>query len=187
MRFRAGGYTTSEFPSGSVPMIPRGRIANVPLLADFSPEILHFTDTGRIMGELVIRYSFLSRRRESVRAVTVATHSRNRITPGGAYRIRFPQLAGRRWLPVEITVLDQGFARAWRIGALQWARYGDKAAAPSAQGMGIVPFSNRPRIRRPTAGDAGMGRDYPGDAEPVGDYRSIKKENGNCHFHPQPA
>jgi len=82
--FRAGGYTASEFPSGSVPMIPRGRVANVPLLADFSPEILHFTDTGRIMGELVIRYSFLGRQRESVRAVTVATPNRNRITPGDA-------------------------------------------------------------------------------------------------------
>ena len=37
------------------------------------------------------------------------------------------EIAGRRWLPVEITVPDQGFARAWRIGALQWARYGDEA------------------------------------------------------------
>jgi len=49
-------------------------------------------------------------------------------------------------------------------------------AAPGARGLGVVPFGNRPRIRRPTAGDAGMGRDYPGDAEPVGDYRSIGTE-----------
>ena len=34
----------------------------------------------------------------------------------------------RRWLPVEITVPGEGFNRAWTIGALQWNKYGEKAA-----------------------------------------------------------
>ncbi|MCL2765895.1 MAG: hypothetical protein FWD40_11565 [Treponema sp.] len=78
--FRAAGYTASEFLCGSVFIIPRGRSAHLPLLADFSPEILRFTDNGRIIGELVIRYRFLGQEREVIRAVNVATYNRNRIT-----------------------------------------------------------------------------------------------------------
>jgi hypothetical protein len=77
--FRAANYTASEFPCGTVPIIPRGRSATLPLLADFSNDILRFTSNGRIIGELVIRYRFLGQERETVRAVTIATHDRNTI------------------------------------------------------------------------------------------------------------
>ena len=77
--FRASGYTASEFPCGELSIIPRGRKAEMPLLADFSPNIMRFTDKGRVMGELVIRYTFLGKEREVVRAVTVATNNRNMI------------------------------------------------------------------------------------------------------------
>ncbi|MDR2543323.1 MAG: hypothetical protein LBC80_07750 [Treponema sp.] len=78
--FRASGFTASEYFCGRVSVVPRGRRAELPLLADFSPEILQFTDSGRILGEVVIRYRFLGQEREVVRAVTVATHNRNRVT-----------------------------------------------------------------------------------------------------------
>ena len=78
--FRASDYTASEYPCGSVSIIPRGNNAELPLYADFSPEILRFTDTGRIVGELVIRYSFLGQERETVQAITVSTHNRNTVT-----------------------------------------------------------------------------------------------------------
>ena len=80
--FRASPYTASEFPCGSVSLIARGRSVELPLLADFSPEILRFTDSGRILGELVIRYSFLGQQREVIRALTVATNNRNTVTTG---------------------------------------------------------------------------------------------------------
>ncbi|MCL2805966.1 MAG: hypothetical protein FWD26_08515 [Treponema sp.] len=83
--FRAPGYTASEFPCGEVSIIPRGRRVQLPLLADFSPDILRFTDSGRIMGELVVRYRFLGQERESVRAITVATNNRNKVTPDDIY------------------------------------------------------------------------------------------------------
>ncbi|MDR2964248.1 MAG: hypothetical protein LBU88_00535 [Treponema sp.] len=82
--FRADPYTTSEFPCGTVSIIPRGRSVQLPLLADFSSEILRFTDDGRIMGEVVVRYRFLGQEREAVRAVTVATHNRNKIISSDA-------------------------------------------------------------------------------------------------------
>jgi len=38
------------------------------------------------------------------------------------------ELDGRRWLPVEITVPEEGFARAWRIGAREWTNRRNLAA-----------------------------------------------------------
>ena len=37
------------------------------------------------------------------------------------------ELNGKRWLPVEITVPEEGFFRAWRIGARQWRTSGIEA------------------------------------------------------------
>ena len=84
MSFRSDGYTASEFPCGSVPIIPRGGSSELPLFADFSPEILRFTDSSRILGELVIRYRFLGKERETVKVVTLASYNRNMVTFGGA-------------------------------------------------------------------------------------------------------
>jgi hypothetical protein len=75
--FRAAGYTASEFPCGSLPLIPKGRSAELPLYADFSPEVLRFTDTGRIFGEVVIRYRFLGTEKQSVQTAAVQVHNRN--------------------------------------------------------------------------------------------------------------
>jgi tetratricopeptide (TPR) repeat protein len=78
--FRASPYTASEFPCGTISFIARGRRAELPLLADFSPEILRFTDNGRVLGEIVIRYRFLGKEREAARTIIVATQNRNTIT-----------------------------------------------------------------------------------------------------------
>jgi hypothetical protein len=80
--FRASPYTASEFPCGSVSFIARGRSAELPLLADFSPEILRFTDKGRILGEVIVRYRFLGQEREAVRSVILAAHNRNTVVEG---------------------------------------------------------------------------------------------------------
>jgi hypothetical protein len=82
--FRASGYTSSEFPCGKLSIIPRGRGVQLPLLADFSQEILRFTDKGRILGEVVIRYRLLGQERESVRSVILATNNRNMFTDDAA-------------------------------------------------------------------------------------------------------
>jgi len=78
--FRASGYTSSEFPCGKLSIIPRGRGVQLPLLADFSQEVLRFTDKGRILGEVVIRYTLLGKERESVRSVILATNNRNMVS-----------------------------------------------------------------------------------------------------------
>jgi len=82
--FRASGYTASEFPCGNLPMIARGRGVQMSLLADFSQEILRFTDKGRILGEVVIRYRLLGQERESVRSIILETNNRNMVTDDAA-------------------------------------------------------------------------------------------------------
>ena len=82
--FRASGYTASEFPCGTISFIARGSSSGMPLLADFSQEILRFTDKGRILGEVIIRYRFLGREKEAVRSVILATNNRNMVTEGDA-------------------------------------------------------------------------------------------------------
>jgi len=80
--FRAYGYTASEFPCKTFGFLARGRKVQVPLLADFSTNILRFTDKGRILGEVVIRYRFLGQEREEVRSVILATNHRNMVPKG---------------------------------------------------------------------------------------------------------
>ena len=75
--FRAGDYTASEFSCGALPFIVKGRSAELPLFADFSPEVLRFTDTGTILGEIVIRYRFLGKEKQSVQTVAVQVYNRN--------------------------------------------------------------------------------------------------------------
>jgi len=82
--FRAGDYTSAEFRCGTLSVIPRGRRANVPLLADFSNEILRFTGSSQINGEIIIRYKLLGQERTSEQAITVAVHDRNRVAEGDA-------------------------------------------------------------------------------------------------------
>jgi tetratricopeptide (TPR) repeat protein len=87
--FRAGRYTASEFFCGSAALIPRGRSAQIPLLADFSSEMLNFTDNTRVSGEAVVRYRILGSDREAVRTVRVQVYGR------GAFRWNDPAgLAG---------------------------------------------------------------------------------------------
>jgi len=78
--FRAANYTSSEFFCGSISVLPRGKSVDVPLLADFSPAVLRFTDNSRILGEVVIRYNFLGKEREAISAVTLSAYSRNTVT-----------------------------------------------------------------------------------------------------------
>jgi tetratricopeptide (TPR) repeat protein len=80
--FRAGDYTSSEFDCGSVPLIAKGRSADFPLFADFSQEVLRFADTGRILGEVVIRYRFLGQERQAIQTAGIAVHNHNAYPQG---------------------------------------------------------------------------------------------------------
>jgi hypothetical protein len=57
------------------------------------------------------------------------------------------ELDGKRWLPVEITIPDEGFTRAWRVGARQW-RNADAALYPIREAWKIYPS-----VTVPASGD----------------------------------
>jgi tetratricopeptide (TPR) repeat protein len=82
--FRAGDYTASEYPCGIMPLVAKGRSAEIPLYADFSPDVLRFTDTGRILGEVIVRYRFLGKEKQTVQTVSIQVYNRN----------SFPQISG---------------------------------------------------------------------------------------------
>ena len=75
--FRAGNYSTSEYQCGTLPLIAKGKQIEIPLYADFSNEILSFTNTGRISGEIIIRYDFLGKEKLTAHAVSVQILGQN--------------------------------------------------------------------------------------------------------------
>ncbi|WP_010262842.1 tetratricopeptide repeat protein [Treponema primitia] len=75
--FRAGQYTSSEINCGNIGFIGRFRSVELPLYADFAPALLNFTEDGRILGEVVIRYTFLGAERTAVISSTVRVVNRN--------------------------------------------------------------------------------------------------------------
>jgi hypothetical protein len=77
LSFRAGNYTSSEFSCGTLPLIAKGRTAELPLYADFAPALLNLTENGRILGEVVIRYSMLGKEKELVRSAALDVYNRN--------------------------------------------------------------------------------------------------------------
>ncbi|MDR1419059.1 MAG: tetratricopeptide repeat protein [Treponema sp.] len=117
--FRAASYTSSEFPCGTLPFIARGRSAELPLYADFSPELLRFTDTGRILGELVIRYRFLGKEKQAVQTVPVQVHNRNVFPRADARGLAaFVSPASQEIL--EYAKYSTGLARSARRTGLNW-------------------------------------------------------------------
>jgi tetratricopeptide (TPR) repeat protein len=82
LSFRAGDYTSSEFNCGTVPLIAKGRTAELPLYADFGTALLNLTENGRILGEVVIRYSMLGKEKILVRSAAVDVYNRN-VFPAG--------------------------------------------------------------------------------------------------------
>ncbi|MCR4899320.1 MAG: hypothetical protein K5907_00705 [Treponema sp.] len=75
--FRANKYTTAAKLCGSVSRINRHKTEEFPLYADFSTEILQFTENGKISGEVVIEYEFLGKKMTVVEPVIVSVNNRN--------------------------------------------------------------------------------------------------------------
>ena len=75
--FRAGKYTNSAKLCGSMDKINRHGTAEFPMLADFSDEILGFTENGKISGEIIVEYEFLGKKMSTVESVIVSVDNRN--------------------------------------------------------------------------------------------------------------
>ncbi len=77
--FRAGKYTGSELECGRIGTLKKHKTAEVPLSADFSKEILNFTEEGKIPGELVVDYELLGQKRTSISQIIIPVYNRNQI------------------------------------------------------------------------------------------------------------
>jgi len=77
--FRAGKYTASEIECGSVAVIKKHKTVDIDLIADFSRDILNFTEEGKIPGELVVNYELLGQPRTSISQIIIPVYNRNQI------------------------------------------------------------------------------------------------------------
>ena len=75
--FRAGKYTNSSKLCGTMDKINRHGTAEFPILADFSDEILGFTENGKISGEIIVDYEFLGKKMSTVESVIISVCNRN--------------------------------------------------------------------------------------------------------------
>ncbi len=82
--FRAGKYTSAAKLCGTVDKINRHARVEFPLIADFSDEILGFTENGKISGEIVVEYEFLGKRLTMTEPVIVSVCNRNAYIWGDA-------------------------------------------------------------------------------------------------------
>ncbi|MCQ2592236.1 MAG: tetratricopeptide repeat protein [Treponema sp.] len=77
VRFRAGKYTASTYESANIPVVQKHSSVEVPLLADFSTEILKYSENGRINGELIIEYELLGKKKHSEQNIILSMNNRN--------------------------------------------------------------------------------------------------------------
>jgi tetratricopeptide (TPR) repeat protein len=75
--FRAGSYTASLYPCGTIPLLGKGRTAEIPLYADFAPFLLNISENIRIPGELIIEYRILGTPRSAAGTALVSVLNRN--------------------------------------------------------------------------------------------------------------
>ena len=75
--FRANKYTNGAKLCGTVSRIDRRKSMEFPLYADFSDEVLQFTENGKFSGEVVVEYEFLGKKMTVVEPVIVSVNNRN--------------------------------------------------------------------------------------------------------------
>jgi tetratricopeptide (TPR) repeat protein len=110
--FRAGRYTSSEYACGTIALLARGRSVEIPLLADFSRAVMGFTEDGRILGEAVVRYSFLGAERTVVLDAPIGAYNRNSfrwVDPAGLAAFISPQAPETLEFSKQISGLSRSY------------------------------------------------------------------------------
>ncbi|AEF83973.1 hypothetical protein TREPR_3169 [Treponema primitia ZAS-2] len=144
--FQAGSYTSSELFCGSVPLLVRGRSTEIPLLADFSRALMDFTADGRIIGEVLVRYTLLGAERTALLSVPVQVHGRNSFLwadPWGLGAFVSPTSADTLEFSKQITGLARGSLRPELNRNMQlgiWLFEGLKAAGLGYGGPLETPY-----------------------------------------------
>ena len=75
--FRAGKYTSSAMECAKINRLNKFKSEEIPLMVDFSDDILNFSEDGVISGEVVIEYDFLGKKKTSIENVVLTVNNRN--------------------------------------------------------------------------------------------------------------
>ncbi len=76
---RSEKYSASELECGVISSLRKHDSQTLPLVADFSEEILGFTENGQIPAELVINYELLGQKRTAVTQIIIPVYNRNQM------------------------------------------------------------------------------------------------------------
>lgn len=75
--FRADKYTASTKECAKINLLQKFKSVEIPLMIDFSNEILNFSENGMISGEVVVEYEFLGKKKVAVENVVLTVNNRN--------------------------------------------------------------------------------------------------------------
>lgn len=75
--FHINRYTSGTKLCGTAYRINRHSTMTFPLCADFSGEILKYTENGKVSGEVIIEYEFLGKKMTAVESVVISVNNRN--------------------------------------------------------------------------------------------------------------
>lgn len=75
--FYAEGYTTGPLLCARVPYLPKGAVANAPLLASLSDQVMTVTENVRVRGEVRMVYTLLGEPRSAKAETTISIMNRN--------------------------------------------------------------------------------------------------------------
>lgn len=75
--FRAGRYTASTMECAKINRLNKFKSVEIPLMVDFSDDILNFSEDGVISGEVVIEYNFLGKQKTCIENVVLTVNNRN--------------------------------------------------------------------------------------------------------------
>ena len=79
VKFRAEGYTSSEMECGTLRQLRKHNAIEMDLYADFSDAILQFSEAGKIPGELIVEYTLLGQKKQTVVPVVIPVYNRNQV------------------------------------------------------------------------------------------------------------
>lgn len=79
VKFRAQGYTSSDIECGRITRLRKHKQKELPLVADFTKEILRFTESGKIPGEIIVDYELLGQKKSWTSSVVIPVYNRNQV------------------------------------------------------------------------------------------------------------
>lgn len=126
----APDYMGKPQACGQAVSLAPGQSLTLPLHAIFDERVLELTENSKGPAEIQVRYRLFGTQRTASADFTLRLHHRNAMSweddrmAAAFVSSTDPGLLffrdGKAWVPLEITMVREGFIKAWRVGAKEW-------------------------------------------------------------------